>query len=167
MDKPDTTTSRTSGMTTWRAGCGESRSSGSEDGPEKPTRRKTGRALRSDPYTYVKTHVGFVYVAFITDVYSRRIVGWRVSRSLETDLAPDALEQEIWDRLDGEANALVHHSDRGPQGGFNWSSQHLEWEALGRVRGDVDSLIKANRYWPVRQANRRRKSSRLSWRMFQ
>ncbi len=41
----------TSGMNTWRAGCGESRTSGSEGGPEKPTRRKTGRALRSDPYT--------------------------------------------------------------------------------------------------------------------
>ena len=51
MVEHDDRTGRTSGMTTWRAGCGGSRTSGSEGGPEKPTRRKTGRALRSDPYT--------------------------------------------------------------------------------------------------------------------
>jgi hypothetical protein len=50
MDKPDDKITRISGMNTWRAGCGESRTSGSEGGPEKPTSRKTGRALRSDPY---------------------------------------------------------------------------------------------------------------------
>ena len=63
--------------------------------------------------TYVGTRVGFVYVAFVVDVYSRRIVGWRVSRSLKTDLALDALEQAIYQR---EINdSLVHHSDRGVQ----------------------------------------------------
>ncbi len=67
--------------------------------------------------TYVRTWSGFVYVAFVTDVYSRMIVGWQASRSLRTDLALDALEQAIWSRhraghnLDG----LVHHSDRGVQ----------------------------------------------------
>jgi transposase InsO family protein len=65
--------------------------------------------------TYVSTWAGFVYVAFVTDVFSRRIVGWRVSRSLETGLALDALEQALWDRLDGDAAGLVHHSDRGSQ----------------------------------------------------
>jgi transposase InsO family protein len=69
-----------------------------------------------------------VYVAFVTDVFSRRIVGWRASRSLETGLALDALEQAIWDRLDGDTTTLVHHSDRGSQGGFNRSSQHLDVE---------------------------------------
>jgi transposase InsO family protein len=63
--------------------------------------------------TYVSTWAGFVYVAFVTDVYSRRIVGWRASRSLETGVALDALEQAIWDRLDGDTTSLVHHSDRG------------------------------------------------------
>ena len=48
--------------------------------------------------TYVRTWSGFVYVAFITDVYSRMIVGWQASRSLRTDLALDALEQAIWSR---------------------------------------------------------------------
>ena len=65
--------------------------------------------------TYVPTRVGFVYVAFVTDVFSRRIVGWRASRSLETGLALDALEQAIWDRLDGDTTGLIHHSDRGSQ----------------------------------------------------
>ncbi len=65
--------------------------------------------------TYVPTRAGFVYVAFVTDVYSRRIVGWRASRSLETGLALDALEQAIWDRLDGDPAGLIHHSDHGSQ----------------------------------------------------
>lgn len=63
--------------------------------------------------TYVATWVGFVYVAFVTDVFSRRIVGWSVSRSLRSELALNALEQAITQRSPGEA--LVHHSDRGAQ----------------------------------------------------
>ena len=63
--------------------------------------------------TYVGTRSGFVYAAFVVDVYSRRIVGWRVSSSLQTDLALDALEQAIYDRQIHED--LVHHSDRGVQ----------------------------------------------------
>lgn len=63
--------------------------------------------------TYVATWRGFVYVAFVTDAFSRHIVGWRASRSLRTDLALDALEQALYDRdLDGP---LIHHSDRGSQ----------------------------------------------------
>ncbi len=61
--------------------------------------------------TYVATWAGFVFVAFVVDVFSRRIVGWRVSSSLRTDLALDALEQAIHARPHGED--LVHHSDRG------------------------------------------------------
>ena len=65
--------------------------------------------------TYVATWRGFVYVAFVIDAFARRIVGWRVSTSLRTDLALDALEQAIHDRgLDG-LDQLVHHSDRGVQ----------------------------------------------------
>ena len=63
--------------------------------------------------TYVATWRGFVYVAFVIDVFARRIVGWRASASLRSDLALDALEQALYDReLDGP---LVHHSDRGVQ----------------------------------------------------
>ena len=65
--------------------------------------------------TYVATWRGFVYVAFVIDVFSRRIVGWRVSSSLRSDLALDALEQALYDRPLRESGRLVHHSDRGVQ----------------------------------------------------
>jgi putative transposase len=76
--------------------------------------------------TYVATWSGFVYVAFVMDVYSRRIVGWRASTSLRADLALDALEQGLWTRArdDRDVTGLIHHSDRGVQGGFKRSSQH-------------------------------------------
>ncbi len=64
--------------------------------------------------TYVATWRGFAYVAFVIDVFARRIVGWRVSSSLRSDLALDALEQALYDRPLG-AERLVHHSDRGVQ----------------------------------------------------
>lgn len=63
--------------------------------------------------TFVATWVGFVYVAFIIDVFSRLIVGWRVSNSLRSDLALDALEQALHARAPDQE--LVHHSDRGTQ----------------------------------------------------
>ena len=63
--------------------------------------------------TYVATWRGFVYVAFVIDAFSRRIVGWRATSSLRSDLALDALEQALYDR-DTDAG-LVHHSDRGTQ----------------------------------------------------
>ncbi len=63
--------------------------------------------------TYVTTWVGFVYVAFVIDAFSRMIVGWRVARSLSSDLALDALEQALWARP--KTDELVHHSDRGTQ----------------------------------------------------
>ena len=77
--------------------------------------------------TYVKTHSGWVYVAFIVDVYSRMVVGWQASRSLRSDLAIDALEMAVFNRRrqGADLSQLTHHSDRGVQGGFNWSSQHL------------------------------------------
>jgi putative transposase len=65
--------------------------------------------------TYVSTWSGFVYVAFIIDVFSRSIVGWRVSDSLHAELALDALEMAIWVQRNQELEGLVHHSDRGVQ----------------------------------------------------
>jgi transposase InsO family protein len=64
-------------------------------------------------FTYVATWRGMVYVAFVIDAFSRRIVGWRASSSMRTDLALDALEQALHDRETDER--LVHHSDRGSQ----------------------------------------------------
>ena len=65
--------------------------------------------------TYVSTWSGFVYVAFVIDVFSRFIVGWRVSNSLHADLALDALEMAIWRRQREDLSGLIHHSDRGVQ----------------------------------------------------
>ena len=65
--------------------------------------------------TYVSTWSGFVYVAFVIDVFSRFIVGWRVSSSLHADLALDALEMALWRRQRQDLTGLVHHSDRGVQ----------------------------------------------------
>ena len=73
-------------------------------------------ALWVSDLTYVATWRGFVYVAFVIDAFARRIVGWRVSSSLRTDLALDALEQALYDRAANEQdNTLIHHSDRGVQ----------------------------------------------------
>ena len=66
-------------------------------------------------FTYVSTWQGWVYVAFVIDVFARRIVGWRVSRSMRSDFVLDALEQALFDRQPERTEALVHHSDRGSQ----------------------------------------------------
>jgi putative transposase len=85
--------------------------------------------------TYVATWAGFVYVAFVIDVFSRRIVGWRVSRSLRSDLALDALEQALHQRPhDG---GLVHHSDRGVQ---YLSIRYTERLAEAGVEASVGSV---------------------------
>ena len=66
-------------------------------------------------FTYVSTWQGWLYVAFVIDVFARRIVGWRVSSSMRTDFVLDALEQALWARQPERNNSLVHHSDRGSQ----------------------------------------------------
>jgi len=65
--------------------------------------------------TYVAAWTGFVYVAFVIDVFARRIVGWRVSTTMTTDFVLDALEQALYDRQPAAEDALIHHSDRGSQ----------------------------------------------------
>jgi putative transposase len=70
-------------------------------------------ALWVADFTFVATWRGFVYVAFVVDVFARRIVGWRVSASLKTDFVLDALEQAVYERRPDQP--LVHHSDRGTQ----------------------------------------------------
>ena len=66
-------------------------------------------------FTYVSTWQGWLYVAFVIDVFARRIVGWRVSRSMHTDFVLDALEQALQERRPAPHDALIHHSDRGAQ----------------------------------------------------
>lgn len=66
-------------------------------------------------FTYVSTWQGWLYIAFVIDVFARRIVGWRVSRSMTTGFVLDALEQALYARQPAACDALVHHSDRGSQ----------------------------------------------------
>lgn len=96
--------------------------------------------------TYVRTWSGFVYVAFITDVYSRMIVGWQASRSLRSDLALDALEQAIWarSRPGKRLPELVHHSDRGVQYlSIRYSERLAETGAVNSVGSKGDSYDNA------------------------
>jgi putative transposase len=85
--------------------------------------------------TYVATWAGFAYVAFVTDVFSRRIVGWRVSSSLKADLALDALEQALHARPG--ADGVIHHSDRGTQYTAIRYTERLAAAAVARSVGSV------------------------------
>lgn len=78
--------------------------------------------------TYVRTDEGFLHLAFVLDVYSRRIVGWSMATHLRTELVVDALEMAVWRRK--PAAGLVHHSDRGVQLRFNRSLQQDGMEVL-------------------------------------
>ncbi|MGD9795477.1 MAG: IS3 family transposase [Acidimicrobiia bacterium] len=96
--------------------------------------------------TYVKTHSGWVYVAFIIDVFSRMIVGWQASRSLRSDLAIDALEMAIFNRQRAGADLshLVHHSDRGVQYlSVRYSERLADNEIVASVGSKGDSYDNA------------------------
>ena len=95
--------------------------------------------------TYVWTARGFCYVAFVVDVYSRRIVGWRVSTSLHADLALDALEMAIcMRRTEGLLDGLVHHSDRGVQYlSIRYSDRLADVGAVASVGSKGDSYDNA------------------------
>jgi putative transposase len=101
-------------------------------------------------FTYVATWRGFVYVAFVIDVFARRIVGWRVSASLATDFVLDALEQAIYDRRAGGVADLVHHSDRG--------TQYLSMRYTERLRSAA-AAIRTTTRWPNRSSVSSRRRS--------
>ena len=86
-------------------------------------------------FTYVSTWQGWLYVAFVIDVFARRIVGWRVSSTMQTDFVLDALEQALYERRP-DADALVHHSDRGSQ---YLSIRYTERLAEARIQPSVGS----------------------------
>ena len=94
--------------------------------------------------TYVRTFAGWVYCAFILDVFSRRVVGWQASTSLRTDLALDALEMGLWTRRrDGHnVSSLVHHSDRGVQYvAVRYTERLAEAGAVASVGSKGDCLL--------------------------
>ena len=80
--------------------------------------------------SYLRCWQGLAYFAFVIDAYSRMIVGWQLATHMRTDLVLDALKMALGLRGPGADVELVHHSDRGAQGGFNWSSQHLVMEVV-------------------------------------
>ncbi len=83
--------------------------------------------------TYIPTTTGFLYLAVVLDVWSRKVVGWSMANHLRAELVLDALEMAIGQRRPKD---VVHHSDQGSQGGFKWSSQHLDG-------GDCDGYSEA------------------------
>ncbi len=96
--------------------------------------------------TYVRTHSGWVYVAFILDVFSRMVVGWQVSTSLRTDLALDALDMGLWarQRAGQDVVGLTHHSDRGVQyRAIRYTERLAEAEAVASVGSKGDSYDNA------------------------
>jgi putative transposase len=94
--------------------------------------------------TYVSTWSGFCYVAFVVDVFSRFIVGWRVSNSLHTELALDALEMAIWRRQRLDLTGLIHHSDRGVQYlSIRYTERLAELGAMNSVGSKGDSYDNA------------------------
>ena len=111
-------------------------------------------------FTYVSTWVGMIYVAFVIDVFARKIVGWRVSRSMTTEFVLDALNQAICQRCPMEADNLIHHSDRGSQYLAIRNAERLVEAGIDPSVGSVgDSYDKLNHptlgqlqtlnvYWP-------------------
>jgi putative transposase len=87
--------------------------------------------------TYLRCWEGVVFFAFVLDAHSRRIVGWQFAAHLRSELVLDALQMAIHHRGPGADVELVAHTDRGSQGGFNWSSQHLD---LGGVDGQASGV---------------------------
>jgi putative transposase len=100
--------------------------------PDRVARRFVAEApdrLWVADFTYCRTRAGWAYTAFVTDVYARKIVGWKVATEMTQKLVTDAINHAIDARKRSGAtslDSLIHHSDAGSQGGFNWSSQHLD-----------------------------------------
>lgn len=94
-------------------------------------------ALWVSDFTFVSTWQGFVYVAFIIDVFARRIVGWRVSSTAHTDFVLDALEQALHDRRPAAGKRLIAHSDRGSQ---YTSIRYTERLAQAGIESSVGSV---------------------------
>jgi putative transposase len=103
------------GKTSVRTTIGDDAAARPADLVKRQFRAAAPNALWVADLTYVRTHSGWVYVAFVVDVFSRYVVGWQISRSLHTELALGALTMAYWRRQGQELTGLIHHSDRGSQ----------------------------------------------------
>jgi len=125
------------GTNAGRAGCDESRTSGSEGGPEKPTRRKTREGASVRPYTYLRVGRGWLYLVVFIDLFSRRVVGWALSSSLDHSIALRALQRAVAGR--NPPAGLIIHSDRGVQYACTsftkWLARHGFVQSMSR-KGD-------------------------------
>jgi putative transposase len=148
MGKPGNRIAPTSGMIPWRAGCGGSRTSGSEGGSEKPTSGNAGRALRPDPYTEHPTREGKLYCAVVLDACSRKVVGWSIDSNQETSLVINALGMAIQNREPSDQTVI--HSDQGTQF-TSWAFTQRVLDAgllpsMGSV-GDCYDNAKMESFW--------------------
>jgi putative transposase len=89
--------------------------------------------------TYLRTWEGWLYLAAVQDSYSRRIVGWSMAEHMRSELVVDALKMAVARRR--PPAGLIHHSDQGSQGGFNWSLQHLDRGGVDGQAGGVDGGV--------------------------
>src|SRR4051812_46365856 len=90
-------------------------------------------------FTYVWTAEGWLHVAAVVDLFSRRVLGWSMKTAMTAQLVTDARVMAIWRR--GKPDALLHHSDRGSQGGFKRSSQHQEFGGCDeRCRAQIGAV---------------------------
>ncbi len=95
-------------------------------------------------FTYVHTFIGFVFTAFVTDVFSRRLVGWRTFSSMPTELPLDALEMAVWIRAGHDLTGLVHHSDAGSQyTSFRYTDRLAQLGVLASIGSVGDSFDNA------------------------
>jgi transposase InsO family protein len=92
-------------------------------------------------FTYLRCWQGVVFFSFVIDVFSRRVVGWQFAGHMRTDLVLDALRMALTRRQHGADVRLIHHSDAGSQGEFNWSSQHLEERSCDGQAGWLDEGV--------------------------
>ena len=114
-------------------------------------------------FTYVSTWQGWLYVAFVIDVYARRIVGWRVSSSMHTDFVLDALEQALYARQPERDGALIHHSDRGSQYvSIRYSERLAEAGIEPSVGSKGDSYDTQFKFFPERRPGLTRATTGLA-----
>jgi putative transposase len=103
-------------------------------------------------FTYVPTWSGTVFSAFVSDVYSRRIVGWRTAAAMPTELPLDALEMALWTRQQADelVAGLIHHSDAGSQGNTPRSATPHDSPTLEPSRRSAPSATRSITPWPNR-----------------
>ena len=158
------------GLIPWRAGCAETCTSGSEGGPGKRAGREAGTAPRPDPYTYVPTWEGWLFLAVVIDAFSRRCVGWSMRDDLQTELVVDALGMAVTRRRPDAG--LVHHSDPGSQYGslaFGATLRDSQIMASMGSRGDAYDNAAAESFFSTikkeliyRQTFKTRNAARLA-----